>query len=80
MVQTIEDILAQLRRDPSHPVRATVGGLEIQVQLVAERAIGTSAADVFAALGPWSGETTEEILGILGEARRGGGRRSVAEL
>lgn len=80
MAQTIEDVVAQLRRDPHHPVRTTIAGLEVEVHVVAERTIGQSAADVFASLGPWSGETTEEILDILSEARRGGGRRSVADL
>ena len=39
-----------------------------------------SAAELFAQVGPWAGETTEEILAILAEARRQGGQRQVAEL
>jgi hypothetical protein len=39
-----------------------------------------TAADIFEELGPWAGETTEEILHVLAEARRTGGQRKVPEL
>lgn len=39
-----------------------------------------SAAELFAQVGPWAGEKTEEILAILAEARRHGGQRQVGEL
>jgi hypothetical protein len=39
-----------------------------------------TAADIFEELGPWAGETTEEILRLLAEARRAGGQREVPEL
>jgi hypothetical protein len=31
-----------------------------------------TAADIFEELGPWAGETTQEILHVLAEARRAG--------
>jgi hypothetical protein len=39
-----------------------------------------TAADIFEELGTWAGETTEEILHVLTEARRAGGQRKVPEL
>ena len=39
--------------------------------------ISRSAADVFAEIGPWEGETTEEMLKFLAEARRQGSQRRV---
>lgn len=39
-----------------------------------------SAAEVFAAIGPWAGETTAEILETLADSRRKGGQRSVPDL
>jgi hypothetical protein len=39
--------------------------LTIGVTAVAENASWRSAASVFAELGPWEGETTEEVLPIL---------------
>lgn len=77
---TLDEVVAQLRRDPGHPVRAKVGDLTIEVRAVDGQGVGKSAADVFADVGPWAGESTEEILHLLAEARRGGGQRSVEEL
>jgi hypothetical protein len=56
-----------------------LGDLTVEVRAVAEPPAGKSAAELFAAVGPWEGETTEEILAILAEARRHGGQRSVLE-
>jgi hypothetical protein len=78
--KTIEEAVEQLRRDPTRPVRATVGGLTIEVTAVTEKASGRSAASVFGEIGPWEGETTEELLAFLAEARRRGGRRPAPDL
>jgi hypothetical protein len=51
-----------------------------EVRTIDENEPANSAADVFAELGPWSGESTEEILHVLAEARRGGGQRRVPDL
>lgn len=80
MVKTIEEAVEQLRRDPTRPVRARVGELTIEVTAVTEKASGKSAASVFAEIGPWEGETTEELLAILAEARHRGGQRPVPDL
>jgi hypothetical protein len=39
-----------------------------------------SAAELFAEIGPWAGETTDEILALLVEARRHGAQRTVSDL
>jgi len=78
--KTLEELVEQLKRDPSHPVRTRLGDLTIEVRAVAEPPAGRSAADLFAEAGPWAGETTEEILAMLAEARRHGGQRPVSEL
>jgi hypothetical protein len=80
MVKTIEEAVDQLRRDPTHPVRTRVGDLTIEVRAVPEPDPQKSADDVFAELGPWEGETTEEILAILADARGRRGQRGVPEL
>jgi hypothetical protein len=54
--------------------------LTIEVRATEESAAERSAAAVFAEIGPWEGETTEEVLAILAEARHGGGQRSVPDL
>lgn len=80
MTRTLDDAVAQLQRDPHHPVRATVGALTIEVRVVAGPSAARSAADAFEAIGPWAGETTEEVLALLDAARRSGGQRTVPEL
>ncbi len=39
-----------------------------------------SAAELFDRLGPWAGETTDEILAILADARRKSSQREVSDL
>jgi hypothetical protein len=51
-----------------------------EVGAVSESPEEQTAADIFDGLGPWVGETTEEILQVLAEARRTGGQRKVPEL
>jgi len=80
VVETIEEVVAQLRRDPNHPVRAVFGGLTVEVRAVTEQSSDKSAADVFAEIGPWAGETTEEMLAVLAAARRRGTQRSITDL
>jgi len=80
VVKTIEEAVEQLKRDPSHPVRTRVGGLTIEVRAVVEPPAQKSAAELFAELGPWAGETTEELLEMLAEARRQGDQRALPEL
>jgi len=80
VTKTIEEALQQLREDPDHPVRARVEGMVVEVRVVAEPTRGRSAADIFAEIGPWQGETTEEIMAILAQARREGANRRVPDL
>ncbi len=80
MTRTLDDAVAQLQRDPRHPVRATVGDLTIEVRVVSGPLATCSAAEAFATIGPWAGETTAEVLALLEAARLGGGQRSVPEL
>jgi hypothetical protein len=56
-------------RDPVPPVEAIVGDLLVEVRLKAPR----SAAELFNEVGPWEGESTEELWKRLEEERRRGG-------
>jgi hypothetical protein len=75
MVLTLDDALAALRRDPTRPVEAELQGMHVEL-----RVAPPSAANVFRAIGPWEGETTEELLRRLDEARRAGGSADAPEL
>lgn len=77
MAKTLDEALKRLKREPSEPVRATVEGMTVEVRVVPDLPTGRSAVDRFAEVGPWEGETTEEMLKFLAEARRQGSQRPV---
>ena len=77
MEKTLDEALQRLKREPGEPVRATVDGMTVEVRVVPHVPTGRSAADAFAAIGPWEGETTEEMVKFLAEARRQGSQRPV---
>jgi hypothetical protein len=71
---TLDEAVAQLERDPRHPVRARVGELDLEIRVV----VGSGQAqaglgDLMAAAGPWEGESTEDLIRILREGRDAGG-------
>ena len=65
--------MAALKPDPQRPVHARVDNLEVEIRVVeAPTSPGVGLGDRMAAAGPWQGETEEEILELLREARRSG--------
>jgi hypothetical protein len=78
--QVLDEALAQLRSDPRHPVRVRLDDLTVEMRAVEGPSSGVSAADSFDSIGPWEGETMDEILEMLAAARQGGGRRGVTSL
>jgi hypothetical protein len=80
VAKTLDEALQQLKLEPGQPVRATVEGLTVEVRVVPDLTVSRSAAELFAEIGPWEGETTDEMLEFLAEARRRGSQRSVPEL
>lgn len=77
---TLDEAVAQLKKDPTHPVQAEVDGLTVELRAVENPKRSKSAAELFAELGPWEGETTEELFEFFRKARREGGSRHVADL
>ncbi len=69
MIRTINEAVAELKRDPQHAVTAEVDGMVVEVRYRGRR----SAADVFRDLGPWEGESADEMRSLLREARNQGG-------
>ncbi len=69
MIKTINEAVEELRRDPDRAITAEVDGLVIEVRYKGRR----SAADVFRDLGPWEGETADEMRSLFRESRRQGG-------
>ena len=73
-MKTIDEALAQLEKDPRTPIVVTVRGLEVEIRVVApcDRPPPASAREAFERLGPWEGESQDEILRVLREARLAG--------
>ena len=62
--------MAELKRDPAHPVHLVVDGMEIELRRSPESVIHgaidqSHLGDRIAAMGPWQGETTDELVEIL---------------
>ena len=77
---SLKEAVEQLRAHPDRPVRAEVeGGLLLELRVL-PRDSSASAADAFAALGPWEGETPEEIHALVAEARKASRQREVPAL
>lgn len=71
---TLDEAVARLQRDPNHPVRARVGELDVEIRVISGgQRDQTGLGDLMAAAGPWEGESTEELIRILREARDAGG-------
>lgn len=79
-MENLDEALAALKRDPTKPVRARVGDLTVELRAVPETRADRSAADLFEEIGPWEGETTEELLAFFDEARRMGASRRIPNL
>jgi hypothetical protein len=72
----LQDALAVLKQHPDRPVLAEVDGLLLEISI--KRRL--SADDVFASVGPWEGETADELMTRIREARDEGGSKDGAEL
>jgi hypothetical protein len=80
MTKALREAIDQLKRDPTQPVRTTIEGMAVEMRAVSEAPSPRTAAEAFANVGGWAGESTDEILAILADARREGSRRLVSEL
>jgi hypothetical protein len=70
---TLEEAVMQLKRDPSQPVRVHVNDVDVELHLVGPEESSARLGDFMADGGGWKGESAEEILHILREARKSGG-------
>ncbi len=66
---SLEEAIQRLRLDPRHPVEAVVGDLRVEVRVKAP----PSAADLFQEVGPWEGESTDELFERFAMERHRGG-------
>jgi hypothetical protein len=72
-METIDQALVRLRKNPGYPVRARVDDIEVEISVVDRSSRPERLGERMAALGPWSGETEAELVELISEARRNGG-------
>jgi hypothetical protein len=78
---TLEEALAKLKRDPANAVQARIDGMDVELRAVPPSSSSDEKlGDWVASVGLWQGETEEEILEILREARRAGGSAEPPEM
>jgi len=70
---TLADAVEQLKSDPACSVRLHVGDVDLELHLVGREAAAKGLGDFMAEGGGWQGESADEILRMLREARKSGG-------
>ena len=70
---SLEQAIAQLERDPSHPVQVRVNGLDVELRVVPSNDTSLGVGSRLAAIGPWDGISLEELDRILREDRAASG-------
>lgn len=70
---SLDEAVAALKRDPTNPVRAEVENLEVELRVVGKQQPTRRRGSRMAALGPWEGITTDDLMRILREGRAAGG-------
>jgi len=70
---TVEEAIVELKKHPERPVQAHCGDLDVELRAITRPAAARRLGDSLAALGPWEGESTEELMNRLREARKAGG-------
>lgn len=71
--KTLEEAVAELRKHPENAVRADSDGMVIELRAVSSHPPQQKLGQALAALGPWEGESEEELVARLRAARTAGG-------
>jgi hypothetical protein len=65
--KTLEEAVAELKRDPSHPLRLAVNDVEVEIRLVAPTQQQTT--DDLLNGATWYGESAEELVKLIRQGR-----------
>jgi hypothetical protein len=77
---TLEEAVAELKCDPSHPVPARVDGLDFELRIIPSNETQPGVGSRLAAIGPWEGVDLEDLMRILREGRESGGSAAPPEM
>jgi hypothetical protein len=78
--QSVEEAVAELKRDPTHPVHAVVDGLDVELRVVPATGAQPGLGTRLATIGPWEGIGLDELTKMLREAREAGGSAAPPEM
>jgi hypothetical protein len=71
---SVEKALTELEKRPGRSVRARLRGLDIEMRVVNKAPTSVKLGDLLASLGPWAGESAEELSRFLAGSRKEGGK------
>lgn len=77
---SLEEAVAELKRDPSHPVHARVDGLDVELRVLPSNETHPGVGARLAAIGPWEGIEFDELDRILREGREAGDSAPAPEM
>ena len=68
----LEQAVEALQRDPTHAVRARVGDMTLELRAIPDAApvVERSAAEALREIGPWEGETYDELVELFEATRQ----------
>lgn len=67
--KTLEDAIADLKRDPSHPLRLAVSDVEVEMRLVGGGTMNANTSDDVLNGATWHGESAAELIQIIRSGR-----------
>lgn len=76
----IHAAVEELRRDPNCTVQAHIDDLDIELRALAPKERPADLGEFLADLGPWEGESLEELQARLRKARKEGGSAEPPQL
>lgn len=77
---SLQEAVAELKRDPSRPVQARVDGLDVELRALSSNENHAGLGSRLAAIGPWEGVSVDDLMQILREGREAGGSAAPPEM
>jgi hypothetical protein len=77
---SLEEAVAALKRDPSHPVHARADGLDFELRIIPRNETQPGLGTRLAAIGPWEGVGLDDLMRLLREGRESGGSAAPPEM
>ncbi|HEY4592665.1 MAG TPA: hypothetical protein VIJ61_09680 [Thermoanaerobaculia bacterium] len=72
MFDDLQAAIEELKRDPNRPVQAHLDDFDVELRALAPKERPVNLGEFLAGLGPWEGESLDELLARLREARKAG--------